>query len=82
MYNDSEMGAVKYRCMSTGLSVLVKYGDPVIDWWNAAYTRLVESGGYKSLCKEAAKKHGQLFVGYQNIFKDVFRRPKKVPFFV
>lgn len=38
---------------------MVRKGDHVVDWWNAALERLVSSGRYRRLCQQARDKHGK-----------------------
>jgi ABC-type amino acid transport substrate-binding protein len=49
-----------YLWCITGPAVMVRKGDHVVDWWNAALERLVSSGRYRRLCQQARDKHGKL----------------------
>ncbi len=43
-----------------GLSVMAHYGNPVIEWWNTAFTTLRQSGKFAELCSDATIKHGNM----------------------
>ena len=45
-------------CLS-GLSLMARYGDPVIEWWNQAFEEVMQSGEYQLLCDAAATRHGE-----------------------
>jgi len=47
-----------FYCSPQGASVMVRYGDELLNWWNQAFDELRESGEYHRLCQSAKRKHG------------------------
>ena len=37
---------------------MVRYGDPVLGWWNEAFDELIASGEFRQLCEKAQEEHG------------------------
>ncbi|XP_014662488.1 PREDICTED: arginine-binding periplasmic protein-like isoform X2 [Priapulus caudatus] len=49
----------QYSCMLKGMSMMIKKGSKLAQWWDPAFNNVKEKGVYRKICKEAETKHAR-----------------------
>merc|ERR1712150_141285 len=47
-----------FECSTQGASLMARYGDDVLEWWDKAFEEMKDEGEYRRLCMSAERKHG------------------------